>query len=160
MLSIRPSMMYIHLFLHQIWGNVTLHHLDPLQWMGAVRESKQLIKTSQATLVQSINPSVHRLMSCEVKSCMFVRNKSIIKAFLSVNCCFWLKCESIIMLPYVKKILFSSHIKIHPHICLDLFLLVNNVWSVHISLLIQTRQLFHWNKKTKLWMEDSNGKMS
>ncbi len=39
-----------------------------------------------------------------------------------------------------------SHIKIHPHLCLELFCLVNSAWSVQISLLIQTRTLFHWRK--------------
>ncbi len=33
-------------------------------------------------------------MSCQVKSCVFVRNKSIVKTFLTSNCRFWLKYES------------------------------------------------------------------
>ncbi len=39
---------------------------------------------------------VHQFLSCEVKSCMFVRNKSIIKMFLTSNWCFCLKCDSYI----------------------------------------------------------------
>ncbi len=39
---------------------------------------------------------VHKLMSCQVKICMFVRNESIVKKFLTSNCCFRLKYESII----------------------------------------------------------------
>ncbi len=54
------------------------------------------------------------------------------------------------MLPWVKKVhpLLSSHIKIHPHIGLELFLLVNCAWSVHISLLIQMRWLL---EEVLLW---------
>ncbi len=40
-----------------------------------------------------------------------------------------------------------SLIKIQPHICLELFRTVNSAWSVQISLLIQTRTLFHWRKR-------------
>ncbi len=50
--------------------------------------------------------------------------------------------------------LVSSHTKVHRHICLELFSLVNSVWPWHISLLIQTRWRFHWNKAI-LWIEDS-----
>ncbi len=46
----------------------------------------------------------------------------------------------------MKRSLAGSHIKIQPHICLELFWLVNGAWSVQISLLIQTRTLFHWRK--------------
>ncbi len=52
---------------------------DPLQWMGA-GQSKQLIKTSHNP--HDSRPSVNVLW---VKSCVFVRNKSI-KIFLSSNC--------------------------------------------------------------------------
>ncbi len=46
------------------------------------------------------------------------------------------------MLTPVKNSISFCHIKIHTHICLELF------WNVftYISLLIQTRQLFHWRK--------------
>ncbi len=43
------------------------------------------------------------LMSCEVKSCVLVINKFIIKMFLSSNHCFWLKEYSITLLSPVKK---------------------------------------------------------
>ncbi len=33
-------------------------------------------------------------MFCEAESCVFVRNKSIIKMFLILKCCFWLKYQS------------------------------------------------------------------
>ncbi len=45
-----------------------------------------------------------------------------------------------------KNVLLSSHIKIF-QICLELFLLINTAWSVLISLLIQKRQLFNWEKQ-------------
>ncbi len=62
-----------------------------------------------------------------------------------------------------KSIPFSSHINIHSHICLELFWLVNSVWTVQISLLIQTRLFtresnildFSWRQwfevKTSYW---------
>ncbi len=37
------------------------------------------------------------------------------------------------------------HLMFQPHICLELFSLVNGAWSVPISLLIQTRTLFRLN---------------
>ncbi len=54
-------------------------------------ESKQLIKNT----IIHVAP-VHQFLSCEVKSCMFVGNKSTIKMFLTSNCCFCLKCDSYI----------------------------------------------------------------
>ncbi len=47
-------------------------------------------------------------MSCEVKSCMFVRNKSIIKTNLSSIHCFQLKYE-----PSIQNIAFSSEKMFH-----------------------------------------------
>ncbi len=49
------------------------------EWVPSEWESKQLIKTSQ---VIHITP-VHQLMSCEDKSCMFGKNKSIKIFFLT-----------------------------------------------------------------------------
>ncbi len=82
------------------------------------------------------------------------RNKSIIKMFLTLNHCFWLKYESIIHnnASFSEKVhlllsltLNSSHIFVSS--CFGLFWLVNAAWSVQISLLIQTRTLFHWRKR-------------
>ncbi len=51
--------------------------MDPLQWMGDKKHDR--------------NPlPVHQLKSYEVKSCVFVVNKSISKTFLTSNRCFWL----------------------------------------------------------------------
>ncbi len=61
-----------------------------------------------------------------------------------------------------------SQIKILSHICLEhiragVFWLVNGAWSVQISLLINTRPLFHWRKSyyglyfcRKQWFEVKN----
>ncbi len=86
------------------------------------------------------SPSVNNCL-CEAKSC----NKSI-KAFFSFKLSFLAKIWVSIIhnnSSFSEKVhpLLFSHIKIHRHICLELFLLVIVAWSVHISLLIQTRQL-------------------
>ncbi len=56
----------------------------------------------------------------------------------------------------MKKVhaLLFSHIKLHWNICLELFLLVNGTLSVHISLLIQKRQLLSL-EKALLCIEES-----
>ncbi len=50
-------------------------------------------------------------MSCEVKSCVFVRNKSIINMFLTSNCCFWPRNKLIYILDgmRVSTILANFH---------------------------------------------------
>ncbi len=53
--------------------------MDPLQWMGAVRMRVQTADKN-ITVIHKSTP-VHQLMYCEVKSCVFVLNKSIIKMF-------------------------------------------------------------------------------
>ncbi len=52
------------------------HHADPLQWMGAVRKR---VQTADKEITIIHMTPVHQLMSCEVKSHMFVINQSIIK---------------------------------------------------------------------------------
>ncbi len=91
--------------------------------MGAVR---MRVQTADKNITIIHTTPVHQLMSYEVKSWVFVRNKSIIKTCLTSNRCFWTKYESIIYnnaSSSVKKVhlLLSAHIKIHQHICLDLF---------------------------------------
>ncbi len=63
------------------------------QWMGAVRMRAQ---TADKNITIIHTTPVHQLMAWEDKSCVFVRNKSIIKMFLNSNCCFCLKYKSII----------------------------------------------------------------
>ncbi len=86
------------LFLHQnrfgemyhSWTSLAHQWILCSEWVPSEWESKQLIKTSQ---VIHTTP-VHHLTYCEVKSCLFVRNKSIIKGFLMLNLCFQLKYET------------------------------------------------------------------
>ncbi len=61
--------------------------------MGAVR---MRVQTADKNITIIHTTPVHQLMSWEDKSCVFVRNKSIIKIFLTLNHCFQLKYESII----------------------------------------------------------------
>ncbi len=117
----------------------------PKDWWTAVNgcrqnEPKHLRKN--ITIIKYHITPVHQLMSCEAKSCLFVRNKCII--FLPPNCCFLSKYESIIhnnaSSSEKAHRLLSSHIKIHQHICLVLLWTVyacKSAWSVHISFLIQ-----------------------
>ncbi len=64
--------------------------MDPLQWMGAIRMRVQTADKN-ITIIHT-NP-VHQLKFCEAKSCVFVRNNSIIKTFLTSNCYFWQKYD-------------------------------------------------------------------
>ncbi len=141
----------------QIWWNlafsVTCSPVDPLQWMGAVR---MRVQTADKNITIIHTTPVHQLMSCEEKSCVFVRNKSI-KTFLNSNCCFWLKYKSIIHnnASSSKKVppLLSFHIKIHWHICLKLFRTVftcKHTWWVHISFPMQARWIFRLRNQL-LW---------
>ncbi len=124
--------------------------MDALQWMGAVRMRVQTADKN-ITMIHKVTP-VHQLTSCDIKIFMFIMNKSIIKAFLTLNHHFWIKYESIIMLPPVKKSIFccpltskSTHIFVWK--CFELFLL-ETVWSVHISLLMQMKRHYHWRSNT------------
>ncbi len=56
--------------------------MDPLQYMGAVRIR---VQTSDKNITKTSRPSVN-----EMKMCVFVRNKSIIKA-LALKYHFWPK---------------------------------------------------------------------
>ncbi len=97
---------------------------------------------------------VHQLTSCEDKSCVFVRNKSI-KTFLTSNHCFQLKYE-----PIIHNNASSSE-KVHLLVSLTskstntyLFRTVlASKQSVQISLLIQTRPLFALEEALLLIMD-------
>ncbi len=86
------------LFLHQICRNVASSVAQQWmlcsEWVPSEWESKQLIKTHNPQVIHTT--PVHQLTSGEDKSCTFIRNKSIIKTFLTSNCRFQLKYESII----------------------------------------------------------------
>ncbi len=111
------------LFLHQIWRNVSFHHClrNGSSAVNGCCQNESWLKHHNNPQVIHTTP-VHQLTSWEDRSCVFVRNKSIIKTFLTSNHHFQLKCESIITLPPVKKSSpVVSHIKIHSHIYLELF---------------------------------------
>ncbi len=55
--------------------------MDALQWMGAVRMRVRTADKNITIITREIH-ATHRLTSCEVKICLFVRNKSIIKMHL------------------------------------------------------------------------------
>ncbi len=52
--------------------------MDALQWMGAVR---MRVQTADKNITIIHTTPVQQLTSCEVKSCVFVRNKYTIKMF-------------------------------------------------------------------------------
>ncbi len=91
--------------LKHIWrnlaSNIICSPMDALQWMGAVR---MRVQTSYKNITIIYTTTIHQLMTCEVKSYMFVALmiKSIIKV-LSLNHCFQLKYES-----SIHNIAFSS----------------------------------------------------
>ncbi len=103
--------------------------MDALQWMGAVR---MRVQTADKNITIIHTTPVHQLTSWEDKSW----NKSSIKTFLTSNCCFWLKYESLINNNAfsIEKVVWSesgekyAQIKhrlqakeIHSQICLDWF---------------------------------------
>ncbi len=120
--------------------------MDPLHWLGAIRIRIQTVakkKNKHHNVPQVIHwTPVYKLMFCEVKSYMFQRNKSIIKPFL--NRCFCPKYDSIIH----NNASSSEKKSKSPAVLINLA-----HWSVHISLLIQMRQLFYWEKEA-LWIKD------
>ncbi len=131
-------------FLHwnrfgEIKHYTTCSQKDPLQWMGAVRMRVQTIITS--------NP--HQSLVMQKALCLCQTNPSL-------RCNFKPLLLAIINNPIInnnssssEKVIFllSSRIKNHWHICLELFSLVNGAWSLHISLLIQTRQILYLRKQ-------------
>ncbi len=109
--------------LGEMYHSITVSAMDALQWMGTVR---MRVQTADKNNLQVIHTTpVHQLTSWEDKSCMFVRNKYIVKIFLSLDLCFRIKYEFIIHNnAYTSEkvnLLLSSFIKTHPHICLELF---------------------------------------
>ncbi len=84
------------LFLHQIWRNVALHHCltNGSSAVNGCRQNERPNTDKNITIIHTT--PVHQLTSWEDKSCVFVRNKSIIIVFLTSNRCFQLKYESII----------------------------------------------------------------
>ncbi len=82
----------------QIWRNLSMHYIscspvDPLQCMGAFR---MRVQTADKNITVVHKTPVHHLTSCKVKSCMFVRKKSI-KMLLMSN-------KSFILFSPLKKL--------------------------------------------------------
>ncbi len=89
---------------------------------------------------------VPQWMYCEVKSCVFVRSKTINNALMSIHH-FWPKYGSIILKTFSQENvhpLLSSHIKNPPTYLVRTVLLVNGASFVHISLLNLMRLLFYF----------------
>ncbi len=133
-LSGHPRRRWVCYFIRTDLENFAWHHFL-CKWMGAIR---MRVQTADKNITIIHTTPAHQLISCKVKICVFVWSKSIIKA---LNCHFWPKYQSIIHYntSFSEKAhpLLSSHIKIHRTVlgCFSL----NSAWSVHISLLIQTR---------------------
>ncbi len=70
---------------------ITCLPMNPLQWMGAVR---MRVQTADKNITIIHTTPVHQLTSGEKKSCVFIKNKYIIKIFLTLR--FWSKYKSII----------------------------------------------------------------
>ncbi len=104
--------------LNKIWKKIVLHLLTIFcsEWVPSEWEFKHHNNPQEIHTTP-----VHELISCEAKSYMFIRNKPSFSHF------------------YFKPSLLQNSKN-----CFGLFLLVYGAWSVHISLLIQTRQLFHY----------------
>ncbi len=58
----------------------SISSMDPLQWMGAVR---MRVQTAYKIITIIHTTADHQLTFCEVKSCMFVREKCIKTIFLN-----------------------------------------------------------------------------
>ncbi len=83
-----------------------------------------------------------------LKSCMIIRNKSVIKDF-TFKLFLLAKLQSILHnKAFSSEKVQHSIVLLHqkPSNHLDLFWLVIDAWSVHISLLIQKRLLLNWRK--------------
>ncbi len=94
--------------------------MDHLQWMGAVR---MRVQTADKNIVIIHTTPVHQLTSCETKSCVLVRNKSIIKMFLTSKPLLLAKMRVHNNASSSNKVylLLSSRFKIYPYICLEQF---------------------------------------
>ncbi len=115
----------LHFNSKKIWRNVALIHLltNRSSAVNGCRQNESPNSWLNITIIHTT--PVHQLMSCEVKICVFVSNKSIIKKCLTSHFYFLLKYEPITPTnaSSSEKVhhLLSSHIKIYPHNCSDLF---------------------------------------
>ncbi len=84
-------------------------------------------------------------MSAVVKGIFHPKNNIFRKCNFSITSLphQWILCIKWVPSEQSKQLIKTFHFKIHQHICFGLFSIVNGAWSVHISLLIQTRPFFH-----------------
>ncbi len=66
----------------EMYHYITCSPVDHLQWMGAVRMRVQTAAKNITNITVIHTTPVYQLMYCEVKSCTFVRNKSIVKGLI------------------------------------------------------------------------------
>ncbi len=79
----------------EMYHSIICSAMDPLQWMGAVRIYNLNSWKKHQNIPHHSSLSVNVLWK-KVKNCVFVRNKSIIKAFFTLNLHFLPKYDSII----------------------------------------------------------------
>ncbi len=100
--------------------NVALHHLliNGSSAVNGCRQNESPYTADKNITINHITP-VHQLKSCEWKA--FTQK---VKSVLILNHCFWPKKNynpNECFLQWKVHLLLSSHIKIHPYICLELF---------------------------------------
>ncbi len=110
--------------------------MDALQWMGAVRMRVQTSDKNITSNPHHSSPSVNILRSQK----LFVRNKSIIKMFITSNRCLNMSPLSIIMLPQWKSCLVWIRIEI----CTVQAPIINKNSSKQICVWI-TEEALLWN---------------
>ncbi len=111
--------------------------MDPLQWMGAVR---MRVQTADKNITSNPHPSSPSVISCEVKSWMFVRNKIITETFLTL---IWIYIDS-----SCEK---NNLLRIRKEICTDQEQFTSKNSSKQICWWIWGERateggLFHWRK--------------
>ncbi len=127
-LTLRLSKIQMILFIYgnrfgEMYHSITCSQCS--EWVPSEGESKQLIKHHNNPQEMHTTP-VHQLISCELKSCMFVRNESITKTFLTSKRCFCLKYESSILHIaflgreiYTDQALFTCKNNLKMHLCIQ-----------------------------------------
>ncbi len=120
--------------------------MDALQWMGAVRMG---VQTADKNITIIHTTPDHQLMSCEVKGCVLITNKTL-KMFLTSNHCFHQKYES-----SIHNIAFSSEKAVSSELgekyaqikhCLHAKTVVNKYVCVLWCERTTGDVLFHWRK--------------
>ncbi len=127
--------------------------MDALQWMGAVRMRAQ---TADKNITIIHTTPVQQLMSCDVKSCIFVRNKIITETFLTL---IWIYIDF-----YSEKIISSESGKQYAQIknCLQAKTVLNKYvggfWGERTSILwhyygmdLYFVQKWRFKVKTSYW---------